>query len=254
MVFDGSHWLWYGDQMWVETELMSLMNMVLWFDGSVVYTTGLAITLSDGYDTSAYRAGVRSAIVTGPGLPAAGITLYHMYPLAFLRLYPNSTGNPNGSFFVQLPDTSISRIPDSARYTIRLYAEPPDLVSLANTPLTKYVKTLAKRPLFNTEMNASVFPALVVPDSHVQSAIPLGGLVPVQWTDAPGVTVGYVGMNMSDDGWNYTDIGVSPEPGATSATLDASVFHRPPWHAGSVRLAGSDAYGRWYDVRWIINW
>jgi hypothetical protein len=141
MVFDGSRWLWYGNQKWVEPELMPYMSMMVPFDATIYFTTGLAITLWDGHDCSAYRYGARSAIVTGPGVPAEGIKLYHMYPLEFFRLYPNDTGNPKGSFFVLLDDATIAEIPDGADYTIRLYSEPPETVSLADRPLTSFVKT-----------------------------------------------------------------------------------------------------------------
>jgi hypothetical protein len=254
MAFDGSRWLWYGDQQWVETEFMSIMSMVSPFGWPEYYTTGLGITLWDGSDCSAYRAGVRSAIVTGPGLPAAGIRLYHMYPLEFLRLYPNYTGNPMGSWFVPLPDVAIAGIPDDAAYTIRLYAEPADIVTLANTPLTKYVKTNRKRPLLSTELNPSVFPALVVPNTHGQSAVAIGSQVPVQWTNVPGLTVQWVFMNLSWNGDTWQSVKAYPGPGDTAATLDTTGYTRPPWHAGEVRLWGSDAFGRVYDVRWIFNW
>ena len=255
MVFDGKRWLWYGDQQWVETELMSIMSMITPFNGPRYYTTGLGITLWDGNDCSAYRSGVRSAIVTGPGLPAAGIRLYHMYPLAFLRLYPNDTGNPQGSFFVPLTDdAAIAGIPDDADYTIRLYAKPADIVSLADTPLTRYVETNRRRPLLSTELIPSAFPALVVPNTHNQDDIALGGPVLVQWTNAPGLTVHTLSVNMSWNGETWQMVQVFPGPGETSATLDTAAYARPPWHAGEVRLSGADAFGRLYDVRWIFNW
>jgi hypothetical protein len=254
MVFDGTRWLWYGDQEWVETELMSIMSMITPFDGARYYTTGLGITLWDGNDCSAYQSGVRSAIVTGPGLPAAGIRLYHMYPLAFLRLYPNDTGNPMGSWFVPLLDAAIAGIPDDAAYTIRLYAKPADIVSLADTPLTKYVKTNRRRPLLSTELNPAVFPALVVPNTHDQSAVAVGGPVLIRWTNAPGLTVQWVFMNLSWNGQTWQSVQAYPGPGDTAVTLDTTGYTRPPWHAGEVRLWGSDAFGRVYDVRWIFNW
>lgn len=254
MVFDGIRWLWYGDQRWVETELMSIMSMIIPFDGARHYTTGLGITLWDGHDCSAYRYGVRSAIVTGPGLPAAGIRLYHMYPLEWLRLYPNDTGNPMGSWFVPLPDAAIAGIPDDAPYTIRLYAEPADIVTLADTPLTTYVKTNRRRPLLSTELNPSVFPGLVTPNTHDQSAVTIGGPVLVTWTNVPGLTVQWVFMNLSWNGQTWQSVDTYPAAGATSATLDTAGYTRPPWHAGTLRLWGSDAFGRVYDVHWIFNW
>ncbi len=95
MVFDGSRWLWYGDQKWVDYDLRPSMNMTVHFDGTVEFDIpALAITLWDGHDCSAYRHGVRSGIVTGPGLPAEGTKLAHMYPAPYLRLYPPDPTNP----------------------------------------------------------------------------------------------------------------------------------------------------------------
>jgi len=254
MVFDGRRWLWYGDQQWVETELMPYMTTVLPFNGPQYFTTGMAMTLWDGHDCSAYRSGVRSAIITGPGLPAAGVKLYHMYPLGYLRLYPNNTGNPAGSFFVPLADARIAAIPDGAEYTIRLYSVPPDSVSLADTPLTTFAKTNPKRPLLSTEINPSVFPAIVVPSTHDQSALAIGGPVLLRWTNAPGVTVHYAGINVSTDGKAWVSIGTDTAPGATWVTLNTSGYPRPPWHTGGVKLLAADSYGRAYDVSWFISW
>ena len=61
-------------------------------------------------------------------------------------------------------------------------------------------------------------------------------------------------MNLSWNGQDWRSVEAFPEPGDTSATLDATAYTRPPWHTGEVRLIAADGYQRVYDVRWLFSW
>jgi len=71
---------------------------------------------------------------------------------------------------------------------------------------------------------------------------------------APGVTVHDAGINISTDGKAWVSIGTDTAPGATSVTLNATGYPRPPWHTGEVMVLSADGYGRAYDVAWFISW
>ncbi len=253
MVFDGSRWLWFGNQEWVDYDLRPIMGMTVGFYGNISFDTpGLGITLWDGDECSAYRHGVRSGIVSGPGLPPEGTKLVHMYPLPYLRLYPKDPANPGGNFLVKFDDATIQAIPEPAEYTIRLYSQSAETVSLADTPLASFVKTIPKRPLLSTDLNASLFPALVAPATHKSSEVNLGGLVEVQWTNPPSAPVNYLFIGLTIDGTSFYSVDTNPAPGATSATLDTAAYPRPPWRSNGFYLQAADDYGRLFGLHWSI--
>ncbi|MGE5361971.1 MAG: hypothetical protein ACM3NQ_23390 [Bacteroidales bacterium] len=263
MVFDGSRWLWYGDQRWVDAGLTPTMSMTVpWqTDMAASFDTGLGITLWDGNNCSAYRAGARSAIVTGPGLPAQGTKLYHMNPLPYFRLYPFNPMNPAGDWFVRLDDATIQAIPDGAQYTIRLYSEPPETVTLADKPLTTFVKTNPRPPLLRTQLNASLFPTLEAPLTHESSKVNVGGPIVVQWTNPLNAKVGYVGIGLAKytaEGALFDQVGAEVMPGATSVVLDTTKYdpatpqHPRGWRASSVYLGATDDYERSFGLHWLM--
>jgi len=258
MVFDGSRWLWYGNQEWVDYDLRPIMGMTVPFDGTPIKfdTPGLGITLWDGNDCSAYRHGVRSGIVTGPGLPAEGTKLSHMYPEPYLRLYPPDPMNPAGNFLVGFDDATIQTIPEPAEYTIRLYSQSAATVSLADMPLASFVKAIPKRPLLSTDLNASLFPALVAPLTHKSSEVNVGGLVEVQWTNPVGARVDYLSIGLTINSISFSGVNTSAAPGATSATLDTTAYPgypAPPyWRASGFYLQAIDDYGRLFGLHWGI--
>jgi hypothetical protein len=254
IVFDGTRWLWYGDQEWVQPSLNSHMSKTVWFNGSTVLETGLAMTLSDESNCFAYRHGVRSAIVTGPGLPAAGIKLYHMYPLPYLRLYPYDPMNAEGKWLLPLSDAAIVAIPDDAEYTFRLYSQPAGEVTLADTPLTTLRVTNPKPPLLNTQLT-SAFPTLLAPTTHNSSELNIGGLINVVWTNPSDTTpVRYASFGLTTDSVSFAGVSSEITPGATSITLDTSAYPRTDgWRGASLFLGGVDEFGRGYGFMWIIN-
>ena len=213
--------------------------------GYWVYETGLAITLWD-WNHLAYELSVRSGIVTGPGLPSEGVKLYHMYPETFLRLYLYNPDNPAGDFHLLLDDSSILAIPDEAVYTFRLYAEAPEVVTLADTPLYSFTEIIHKSPVLNADLNASMFPTLTNPNTHFANEWGVGGPVDVEWTNPDNMKVDWCHTTV----WYTVDQSIfymiDIEPGDTTLTIDTT----GGVYTNGVGISGHDEYGRRFALGW----
>lgn len=237
-----------GDQMWLsDMDFVPHAQMQVDIYDDVAFYTGFDVSLWDD-SLYAYNQGARSAIITGPGLPVAGQVLEHYYPEHVFRLYPN----PSGGWGLWLDDTVISAIPDNAEYTIGIYQETADTVSLSNTPLKTYTKTIVKRPVLNTELNTSLFPALITPSSHDESDLDIPGLVEVIWSNPSNMSVEYINLGLHLPGLN-TEYLISTDvtPGDTSATLDTTSLPLDV-RAGHLFLQGDDADERKFGFGWNL--
>jgi len=236
----------------VDTEFNVHAQMQIDWQGTTAFYTGFNMTLWDD-SLYAYNQGARSAIITGPGLPAAGQILEHYYPEPDFRLYPKGAwGHPSGGWGLWLDDTTILAIPDNAVYTIGIYQELASEVSLSDTPLQSYTNTIAKRPVLNSELDASLFPVLITPSSHDESVLDIPGLMEVSWTNPSNMEVDYMNLGLhKPDGTGYM-VSTDVEPGDTSATLDASSLPSDV-RANQLYMSGTDSYERQFGFGWELN-
>ena len=253
MVFDGTKWLWFGDQMWLShIEFVPHAQMQTDIDDNVAFYTGFGIQLWD--DTFfAYNHGARSAIITGPGLPMGGQILEHYYPEPNFRLYPKGAwGHPSGGWGLWLDDTAISAIPDNATYTISIYEEPADTVSLSDTPLQSYTRTFPKGPVLNSELNTSLFPALITPSSHDESVLDVPGFVDVSWTNPSNMEVDWTALGLHSPDWSIGYlIDTEVFPGDTSAIIDTTGLPEDVL-ANHLYMHGTDSDGRRFGFGWDL--
>lgn len=251
MVYNGTNWLWYGDQRWVGIEFRPHAEMHVSSSGSTSYDSGFCISLWDD-SLYAYNQGCLSAIITGPGLPLDGVILEHYYPdESILKLYPK--GSPTGGWFYGLDDTTISSIPNDAEYTISLYAESAATVSLDDTPLKTYTRTLIKRPLLNSELNASLFPTLLIPNSHDESTMNIPGVTEISWANPTNMVADFLNLGLYLPGGSYNTM-IMPEfePGETSIYVDTS--DQPAGiRANQLYLHGQDSYNRQFAFSWAFH-
>ncbi len=255
MSYNGANWFWYGNRAWTSYLLRPLAEMKVSSAGTASFTTSLGLVMNDEtYDNPActvkmyaYCNGVRSAIITGPGLPAGGLILTHTYPKNEFRIYNQMN---NADRYVLSDDAAIQAIPDNAVYTFNLYAETADVVSLNNTPLTSGTSLNAKRPLLNSELSAARFPSLSTPSTHalVDAAIP--GIQTVSWTAPTGMTVYHVYWNWTGGGnFNYASTDV--DDGETTTTIDTTGFSAPDVNTQTwLYVSSRDAYEREYRIDW----
>ncbi len=251
MVFNGTNWLWFGDQRWLGIDDFDPHAQMQVDSGDATnFYTGFQMSLWDD-SLYAYNQGARSAIITGPGLPVSGQVLEHYYPEAVFRLYPKGGWpHPSGGWGLWLDDSTISTIPENANYTVRLYAEDAAVVSLANTPLKTYTKIVEKRPVLNADLNASLFPTLTVPSSHDNSLLNIPGLVDVTWTNPANMLVDYMNLGLYSSGAGTGGmVSTHPTPGAASAVLDTTGWPSDT-EANQLFLLGDDAFERSYGLGW----
>ncbi len=249
MVYNGTNWLWYGDQVWVDPEFKPHMTASLNpYIGYWIYRTGLNITLWDKNYT-AYEFSVRSGIVTGPGLPSEGTKLYHMYPEPFLRLDPFNPEDPGGNFHLLLDDSSIQAIPDEAEYTFRLYAEDPEVVTVYDTPLYSFTKIIHKRPVLNANLDDSMFPTLITPSTHYTQEWGIGGTVDVEWENPDNMKVDWLAMWLQNDEAPWVTIFmIDITPGDTTASIDTT---GGVWTT-TLHISGHDEYERRFALGWLF--
>ena len=260
VVYDGSNWLWYGNREWGLGlgDFVPRAEMVLDAEGASFSTsTGFRMIIWDKNNT-AYEEGVRSAIITGPGLPADGIKLKHYYPESYFSLYPEGSGYT----YILSDDTIIEPIPDNSEYVINFFAEEPDVVSLSLTPVKTNTKTFAKGPVLNSvltsELGTSFFPTIISPTSHDLSAANIPGSLDISWTNPSQMVVNSISLGWLDV--NGADQFVVEYPvyesgvveGIQTVTLDTTLYSGALFMA-QMYLQGSDAYGRSYSLTWPFS-
>lgn len=249
MVFDGTNWLWYGDQMWLSIDGTN-SHAFMFFDNLDQVTSGTGLEFNFWDDSNyAYNQGVRSAIVTGPGLPTDGLVFMHMFPSTGIRLYPS------GAAFYQITDDSVlETIPDNAEYTIKFCAESAvdlDSGSATCTALQTYTNTIMKPPLLNSELNASMFASITNPTSHNISELNFGGLIGVNWTEPANTVEVRADLNWWTDSSTEYWSGADAEPGDLSAIIDTIGFPPPGSWAG-IFIRVVDQYDRNFNMGWWL--
>jgi hypothetical protein len=244
MVFDGTNWLWYGKQEWVEYEILGAARMTIDQNSITTFETGFSFWILDdtGY---AYNHNTRSAIITGAGLPPAGVVMQHNGVGTMFSIYPN-TGE--GSHYFISDDGILSGIPDGSVYTVHLFAETADVVSLSDSPLAAYTTTHKKRPLLNSELNVAIFPTLTAPTSHALSDTNIPGVLNVNWSNPPNMSVIYVKLGWDDvNGFNQLSEDIIP--GDNSVIFD-STGSLPVVNYAQIYMDGLDGYERWFELLW----
>ena len=212
------------------------------------FLTGYEFNMSDDLNY-AYNQGIRSAIVTGPGLPASGLIFEHLFPETRFAIY---LGN-KGVFYSVANDAVLSVIQDNAEYIFTYCPEAAaDLFnSIATcTALQTYTDTVMKPPVLNSELNASMFISLTNPSSHDSADVNFGGLINVNWIAPANTETGEVLLWWTAIGVQYQAF-ADPLPGATSATLDTIGLPAPDvsdW--ASIFIRTTDIYDRDFNMGW----
>ena len=244
-VYDGQKWRWYGDQHWADYEVLPYENMEINSDGTVNFRTGFQFYVQDAQNY-AYDQGIRSAIVTGPGLGDGVVLAPGSDDVFELR----EGGYP---FYFIDDDAIIAGIGDNAAYTITLCTEEPAAVSGIDdcSGQDSATFTVPKRPFLHSELEASYFPALTTPASHVLEAAHTGGVLDFSWTNPDNMTV-----HKADLIWEDTDdqqVGFDAEAldSVTSAQIDTSGEPSAPEWA-LLHLFGYDIFGRVFATDWYF--
>lgn len=248
MVYNGVNWLLYGDQKWLDIDGVNPHAFYADFNGT--FGTGFELGIDDD-SNYAYDQGVRSAIVTGPGLPADGVLLAHQFPETSLDLYING-----GGFYEINDDALIATIPDNAEYTHTLCSEAADDLNNNGhntcTVLKTYTTIEMKPPLPKSALNASMFATLTSPSSHDLSDLNFGTLINVSWTNPVSTFSGEIGLNWMTSGQSFW-VDDEGDVSATTATLDTIGLPAPDTGWATIFVRVSDIYGRDYNRHWWFS-
>ncbi len=210
------------------------------------YGTGLAFSIRDDYNTS----GVAKAVITGLGLPQAGLTLYNQQA---------NTSSPAGSQFTidqtgldinnvywlaqdtAANDTAILSTFAGANdvnipYTVTLY-------DAANTQMAQYTVTISKRPYTYAELASAPFATLTKPAAYQDLAtFQLNTAQTITWTLQAGTTADWISVYI----YGANNSSVSKEssllPNQTTITDTLTATFTPT--GGSVWLSIMDQYKR----------
>lgn len=149
------------------------------------FATGLHLMIDNGGALP-----IGSAVVTGPGLPAGGVTLLAQAN-TWLGIFDLANSNcptcSTGGNLWYMADTDIAAVTSNSVYTVKLYDNAP-------TPalLDTYTETVAATPTFNTALSTVVFPSL-------SGMVDLAGVgatnLPLTWNIPTGLSGQYLGVN-----------------------------------------------------------
>jgi hypothetical protein len=205
---------------------------------SAPITTGLRLNIEDRGGL-----GITSAVVTGAGLPAGGLTMLSQIDYEWFMIEGNMDGN-----MYYMNNTQIGEIADTGEvYTIELYIG----AALAAT----YTEKLTKRPYLNGELTAADFPTITAPTTaDLQDIIGTSETISgtITWTLPAGLTNDWLEVDIRDDAGNSVRYETTPAPTATSETFTlepvTSTGERFIITSGWLWLSASDSYGRQLGV------
>lgn len=198
-------------------------------DGTACYGSGIELWLEDSNPNNNGNLPINHITLKGPGLPDAGVR--YVAPALAGDVWTIS-GQATPWYVMQsdcgnsanVPDATITAIPNSSKYTVTAYTSEDDsMVAVAGTnsaPL-QYTDGVPVRPLTLAEAKLAGFPTITSP-LVADFATYAGGAYNVQAS----------GMNPARHGWLYLAI----SNGANSVNTDDDVI---PTAAGLVSLTGT---------------
>jgi hypothetical protein len=181
-------WLALGNQLVAKVQISAFEG-----DNNGVLCTGMLLNVNDKG-----AIGINYAVVTGPGLPAAGVLLFNSANSGSnsFTLAAGAPSTYNGTSTTQatvpcsfnnvfvMSDAQIQAISTlPAVYTVKLYKDNGTPSVLTDDVLVAtYAPTLLAAPLQSAAVSPALFASNIVATPSVISAAPTGGTVTVSWT------------------------------------------------------------------------
>ncbi len=201
--------------------------------------TGLQITIKDQG-----QVGVNSALVTGPGLPQAGVTLVAVAGDDVLHLSPVASCS-FGTNAYPLTDAVINAsVPDNSSYTVKLYAS----TNASGTALATYTATLFKAPILNASLSSSPYPTIDNASALFSALIPHGGTVAANWTLPSGFfgddILMCAGTSANSGCVSQAFVDLSGRVNSGASTLVLAAPQSGNYINGGASIGAFDIYGR----------
>lgn len=197
MIREGGEWKFVGNGYKSEAKLKG--GSVRWIGSATPqppYESGLLISVRDSGNF-----GINSALVSGPGLPSAGLPMYREPNSPSLSFSTAPYNGLPGSFeLYTLDDAALASIPNSAVYTISMF-------DLGGTLVEQRSFVLPTRPWLRSELTPGHFPSLSIApvspatDGHYLADARIGGVLTMTLTQPAAFAASWLSSNLSYFGW-----------------------------------------------------
>lgn len=183
--------------------------------------------------------GITSAVVTGAGLPAEGITIINNIANDYFEIQGQMGGN-----HYAMTDTAIGALADTGEiYTVKLY--------IGATLAATYDEKLKKRPNLNSELSSTSFPAITSPTLDQLQTF-TGGNATISWTLPDGLTNDWLDAQVNDNSGKSAraEFSLAPADRSKSFTLNPITINGEAFSItnGWIWLGAWDSYGRQFGV------
>lgn len=199
-------------------------------NGTVISESGFQFIIWDNGNN-----GIANAIVTGPGLPAEGVTLV-IGAYEPIKLSPQATNSSIYGEFWVLSDSEIDEISDNSVYTVVVRDASSNIIE------TRTWK-VAKAPYKSAERTESIFPTLGL-TSHEISAANIGGTLSFTYAKPTAFTPASMkaGLNYWGDTSSPSVHKSLPVSGTTGSLITGTPPSTP--HGAVFSLRTVDIYDR----------
>jgi len=225
------------------------------------YLTGISLDIEDRYNSS----GVHHAVVTGPALPTAGVTLYSQIAntesISHGQFTLDSTGHDinnvywlNQDTYSASQQTAADAAIDSAfpagqdsnvAYTITLYDS-------SNVQVAQYTEYLGKRPYKLSELATAPFAVFAKPASMAElAALQVNVANTIQWTLAAGTSADWFQIRVTGTlNSQSTTVSYDYSPMANQTSVVGTVTAQSGFSptGAAIWITVTDAYNRWLET------
>jgi hypothetical protein len=208
---------------------------------TTTYNTGLNLSINNKGQQA-----IGKAVVTGPGLPLAGVTeVAQVNNTQFSVTTPNPnspcTGCTGSSWY--MADTDIAAMPAAGPYTYTV-----QLYDTATVPalLATYTEVVPVKPVLNTALVSLAFPSI---SGMVNLAGTGATTLPLSWTIPAGMTGDWLSVNVGQGTggmWTTSQSVGASLTGLTGSGTSTIVITAPAtgtWNGGNYYINARDQYG-----------
>lgn len=233
----GTAWLLDGNQRIADIRVRATAGRNVCGSGSVGCVNKAATGLSLDIFNHALKP-IGSAVVKGPGLPSAGVTLTAQ---ANNSQFFISSSSVTTSLY-EMDDATISALPANASYTVALYSNAATPVLLAT-----YTEVVPVAPVMNAALATLPFPEVGGMSAMMNFA---GGTLLPTWTIPAGLLGDVLSVNLYQwaNGTNTANQSIQYDISGKAATGTANMVTTAPttgmWTGGNYWIQAWDANGR----------
>jgi hypothetical protein len=245
MVFtqENGQWKMKGNGYNSKIELAAETRAYIAVDGTVTPFSGINLKTKDQGNY-----GLQYLTVTGPGLPAGGVTATKQSLTLWIdSQYQNASMPLGDEDLYVIDDATLQSIPDNALYTFTFYAAD------GTTVLETRTAAIARRPFLLSELTQSDFATMDL-TSHAIATANVGGTLTFPYALPTAYTASnlYADFEYWDNLGNQGDVDITPLLTQTSASIVAPALAGTAAGA-ALKLEVQDAFWRTQTTTWLYQ-